>query len=154
MLLAEALRERADAQRALNRLRARIVANARTTEGEEAAEDAEALLAQAEAVLDTLATRIAAINATNLATRLPDGRTLTQALADRDTLRGRHALLTEAAQAASGKAHARFARQELRTFAALDVAGLHQQADQVAADIRALDIDIQRVNVTTDLVQD
>lgn len=153
MLLAEALRERADAQRLLATLRARIAANARVTEGEDAAEDAQALLEQAEGILDRLAEQIAAINATNMATRLTDGRTMTQALADRDTLRGRFALLTEAANAAAGERGLRFGRQELRTFATLDVPALRQRANDVAAQIRQLDIEIQRVNVTTDLMQ-
>lgn len=152
MLLAEALRERADAQRTLASLRARITGNARVTEGEDPAEDPTVLLAQAQEVLDRLEGTITAINATNLATRLPDGRTLTEALAARDTLRGWHALLVGAAEAASAGQGQRYGRVELRSFPVLDVADLRRQVDQVAAEIRALDLQIQQVNVTTDLV--
>ena len=152
MLLAEALRERADAQRTLASLRARITGNARVTEGEDPAEDPNVLLAQAQEVLDRLEATITAINTTNLATRLPDGRTLTEALAARDTLRGRHALLLDAAEAASAGQGHRFGRAELRSFPVLDVADLRSQVDRVAAEIRALDLQIQQVNVTTELV--
>jgi hypothetical protein len=54
--LAEALALRADATRRIEQLRTRIVANARFQEGEEPAEDAQALLAEAGAVLDELRT--------------------------------------------------------------------------------------------------
>jgi hypothetical protein len=155
MLLAEALRERADAKRQLTKLRDRIAASARHTEGEEPIEDAATLLAEASALIDRQAQRIAAINAANLATVLPDGRTLTRALADRDALRNRFALLTGAADAAggdrSGGSWLRLGRQELRTFPTLDVTDLRRQADAIAQEIRALDITIERLNVTTEL---
>ena len=156
MLLAEALRERADAKRQLTQLRDRIAASARHTEGEEPTEDATALLDEADGLIGRQAQRIAAINRANLATGLPDGRTLTQALADRDALRARFQLLTGAADAAAGNGRglgwlARTGRQELRTFPTLDVTGLRRRADQVAEQIRTLDIAIERLNVTTEL---
>lgn len=155
MLLAETLRERADAQRRLANLRNRVAASARHTEGEEPAEDASALLAEAEAVVDRIAVLVTAINATNLATVLEDGRSLTEALADRNALRARHRLLTEAADAAAGNqgAFARLGRNELRTFATLDVTALRARADEVAVAIRGLDLAIERSNVTTELVE-
>lgn len=87
MMLAEALRERADAPRRLAGLRDRIAPSARYTEGEDPAADATALLADADAVIDRMADLIARINRTNLTATLPDGRTLTAALAQRDALR-------------------------------------------------------------------
>ena len=56
MKLAEALTARADLQRRIEQLRARITANARYQEGEEPAEDAAALLGEAEADLGSCAT--------------------------------------------------------------------------------------------------
>jgi hypothetical protein len=52
--LAEALAQRADAQRRVEQLRARAVGNARYQEGEKPAEDAARLIAEAEATLDLL----------------------------------------------------------------------------------------------------
>jgi hypothetical protein len=60
--LAEALALRADAARQVEQLRVRIVANARFQEGEEPAEDAGALLAEAGVVLDELEGLIRRIN--------------------------------------------------------------------------------------------
>lgn len=152
MLLAEALRERADAQRQLAALRDRVVAAARFTEGEEPSEDAGALLTEVESVIDRLGELILLINRSNLIATLPDGRTLTEALAERDALRSRFGLLKAAADAAAGgRDFLRFGRQELRTFASLDVAQLRRRADEVARRIRELDLAIEQVNFGTQI---
>lgn len=152
MLLAEALRERADAQRQLAALRDRVVASARFTEGEDPSEDAAALLGEAESVIDRLEGLILLINRSNLVATLQDGRTLTQALAERDALRSRFGLIRAAADAAAGGPGGfRFGRQELRTFASLDVAELRRRADDVARQIRELDIAIEQVNFRTEI---
>lgn len=155
MKLAEALAARADLQRRIEQLRARIGANARFQEGEEPAEDAAALLVEAHADLDRLGDLIARINATNAVLDLGADGTMTDALAARDVLKLRHALLTDAAAAASGAGagfgHLRQMRSELRQFAALPVAELRRQADDVARALRELDGRIQQANWTNDL---
>ncbi|MEX2619545.1 MAG: DIP1984 family protein [Egibacteraceae bacterium] len=155
MLLAEALRERADAQRQLAALRDRVAASARYTEGEEVAEDASALLDEAEALVGRLAELMLRINETNLQATLADGRSLTAALAERDALRTRSGLLKSTADAAAGGRDTfRCGRQELRTFAALDVTALRRRADDVARQIRELDLAIEQVNFSTGLEGD
>ncbi|WP_432509797.1 DIP1984 family protein [Kineococcus sp. SYSU DK001] len=152
MKLAEALTERADAQRRVEQLRSRITANARYQEGEEPAEDAAALLAEAEQVLTRLRTLIARINRTNSTVDLgPDG-TMTDALATRDVLRLRHSVLTSAADAASGHG-VRQLRSELRQLTALPVKALRAQADDVARELRTLDGRIQQANWTHELLE-
>ncbi|GAA4521712.1 hypothetical protein GCM10023191_100260 [Actinoallomurus oryzae] len=108
MKLAEALALRADAVRRAEQLRARIAASARYQEGESPAEDAAALLAEAGEVFGELESLIRRINRTNAATQVGAG-TLTDALAHRDVLRLRHALITAAAGAAVGEGAARVA---------------------------------------------
>ncbi|RIJ52076.1 hypothetical protein DZG00_06405, partial [Clavibacter lycopersici] len=103
MRLAEALMERSDLQRRIESLRSRIQASARYQEGEDPAEDAAALLAEAGEEIDRLAELVTRINLTNTAARLDDGTPLTAALARRDALRTRHGILTSAADAASGR---------------------------------------------------
>lgn len=155
MKLAEALAERADAVRRVTQLRARIVGSARYQEGETPPENAAELLAEAERVLDELEALIRRINATNAATRLDDGTTVTDALARRDVLRLRHSILTAAADAAAGadqRGVARQLRSELRMLSALPVAELHGQADRLARDIRTVDTRIQRANWEVDLI--
>ncbi|WP_280251342.1 DIP1984 family protein [Nocardia abscessus] len=103
MKLAEALALRADSARRIEQLRARIVSNARFQEGEEPAENAAALLAEAGEVLEDYEKLIRRINRTNAAARIGDDGTLTDALARRDALRLRHSLVTAAAAAAAGE---------------------------------------------------
>src|SRR5438552_16452196 len=102
MRLAEALALRADAARRAERLRARIAASARYQEGEAPAEDAAALLTEADEVLGQLESLIRRINRTNAATPV-EGGTLTDALARRDVLRLRHRVVASAADAAAGE---------------------------------------------------
>jgi hypothetical protein len=154
--LAEALALRADATRRVEQLRTRIVANARFQEGEEPAEDAQALLAEAGAVLDELEDLIRRINRTNAATRIGPEGTITDALARRDVLRTRHSVVTAAADAAVGRSQAGMGRQlrsELKMLAALPVAQLRAQADDLARQIREVDVRIQQSNWEFDLME-
>ncbi|MFK3835684.1 DIP1984 family protein [Microbacterium sp. NPDC087868] len=152
MKLAEALTARADLQRRIEQLRARITANARFQEGEEPSEDANALLVDAETDLARLRDLIRRINATNARLDLGTDGTMTDALATRDVLRLRHSLLTDAAASASGNTQfPRQMRSELRQISALPVAELRANADRVAQELRELDNRIQQANWTNDL---
>lgn len=152
MKLAEALTARADLQRRIEQLRVRITANARYQEGEEPAEDAAALLVEADADLARLRDLIRRINATNSRLDLGADGTMTDALAARDVLRLRHSLLVDAAAAASGASTVfRQMRSELRQLAALPVADLRAQADAAAKELRELDNRIQQANWTHEL---
>jgi hypothetical protein len=154
MKLAEALTARADLQRRIEQLRARITANARFQEGEEPAEDAAALLVEADADLAQLRDLIRRINATNSRLELGADGTMTDALAARDVLRLQHSLLADAAAAASGSndGFQRQMRSELRKISALPVAALRTRADTVAQELRELDNRIQQANWLHDLL--
>lgn len=154
MKLAEALALRADAARRTEELRARITANARYQEGEEPAEDAAALLTEAGHVLTELESLIRRINRTNAATRVDGAGTLTDALARRDVLRLRHGVVSAAANAAAGERQRGFRqlRSELTMIAALPVAALRAEADDLARQLREVDTLIQRTNWEADLL--
>ncbi len=146
---------RADSVRRIERLRSRIVSNARFQEGEDPAEDAAALLAEADEALDEFETLIRRINRTNAATTIGADGTLTDALARRDALRARHSVLTSAADAAAGTSQPGYARQlrsELRMLSALPVGELRRRADDLARELRDLDVRIQRSNWEVDLL--
>lgn len=154
MKLGEALAARADAARRVEQLRARIVDNARFQEGESPAEDASQLLSEVYAVLDELESLIRRINRTNSATPLGQG-TITDALARRDVLRQRHSMTTAAADAAAGRDQrgmGRYMRSELLMLSALPVAELRTNADELARQLRELDMQIQRSNWEVDLL--
>ncbi|MEV4126678.1 DIP1984 family protein [Nocardia sp. NPDC049707] len=155
MKLAEALSLRADSARRIEQLRARIASSARYQEGEEPAEDASALLAEAEEVIREFETLIRRINRTNAAARIDAESTLTDALARRDALRLQHSIITDAADAATGRNHGGYARQlrsELKMLSALSVAELRAQADSLALQLRELDVRIQRANWEVNLL--
>jgi hypothetical protein len=155
MKLGEALALRADTARRVEQLRARIVASARYQEGEEPPEDASALLAEAGAALDELEVLIRRINRTNAAAQIGADGTITDALARRDVLRLRHSVITTAADAAAGRSQAGMGRQlrsELKILTALPVARLRAQADEIARELRELDVRIQSSNWEVELL--
>ncbi|WP_030898638.1 DIP1984 family protein [Streptomyces sp. NRRL F-5126] len=156
MKLAEGLALRADATRRVEQLRSRIVGNARYQEGEPAPEDAAELLEEAGRVLDELERLIRGINRTNSSSTIGEGITLTDALARRDVLRLRHRVVTDAADAAAGRDQRGMGRQlrsELKMLSALPVGHLRAQADELAREIREIDVRIQRANWESDLLE-
>jgi DNA repair exonuclease SbcCD ATPase subunit len=159
MKLAEALALRGDAQKRIEQLRSRIQSSARYQEGEEPAENAQALVEEVDAVLDELESLIRRINRTNAATAIDPGFTLTDAIARRDVLRLRRTLYVAAAEAATGRGQGpgmgvRQMRSELRYLSALDVPALRERADDCARELRELDNRIQQTNWEVDLAED
>ena len=151
MKLAEALIQRADHRKRLDQLRERLLRVARVQEGDEPAEDPAALLAETERTAAALTSLIQRINRTNSTTPLDDGRTIADAIAERDTLRLRHTILTTLLQAASIKQD-RLTKSEVRFQLTVDVVGLQRQTDDLAQAYRELDTKIQAANWLVDLI--
>jgi hypothetical protein len=156
MKVSEALSERADLIRAMSAVKARAVAAARYTEGEEPSETAAALLDQHGEMAGRLESLVRRINETNLSTTLPNGMTVTAAIAHRDVLSLRRKALTEVTDAAEPGAADRYGfgqrrRAELATLTALDVKARRRDADRLAAEHRTLDHSIQEANFGTEL---
>ena len=145
MKLAEALLLRGDMQKKVASLRERIVRNGLVQEGSLPHEDPNVLLAEASAVVDELEKLVTSINVANLGNRLPDGRTLTAAIAHRDSLIQRHALL-QAAIGATQKEPDRYSAREIKWVAVIDVAKLQKQSEALARQIRELNGGIQETN--------
>jgi hypothetical protein len=143
--LAEALLLRGDMQKKIASLRERVVANAVVQEGEKPNEDPNQLLLEAVGALSDLEALVARINKTNLAAKLPDGRSLTDAIAKRDMLQQQHALLLAAA-AGSRKEPDRYGVREIKWIAMMDVRKLQKQCDDLAKSIRELNGAIQETN--------
>jgi hypothetical protein len=145
MKLAEALLLRGDMQKKLASLRERITRNGLVQEGSEPLEDPNKLLTEAAAVIGDLEKLVTDINAANLANKLPDGRTLTAAIAHRDSLIQRHALL-QAAIGATQKEPDRYSVREIKWIAAVDVSKLQKQSEDLAKQVRELNGMIQETN--------
>lgn len=155
MKLAEGLARRSDAQKRLAQLQSRAVACARYQEGEDPAENAVELLAQARAVTEEIEDLVRRINRTNAATEVDAGMTITDAIAARDALASRRSVVAAVADAAAGREHRGWGRQlrsELRELTDLPVAELRREADDLARTYRELDVRLQEANWATELV--
>jgi hypothetical protein len=150
MKLGEALTRRSDLQTRMVELRNRLTESARVQEGDTPHEDPAALLKEFDAVADELERLIGEINRANLAVRLADGRTLTEALARRDSLTLRHQTLRALAEAAAEK-HDRYSRSEIKILSTVAVAEIRKRADDLVRERRELDVAIQEANWANDL---
>jgi hypothetical protein len=151
MKLAEALIQRADHRKRLDQLKERLLRVARVQEGDSPAEDPAALLAEVERTAAGLTRLIQRINRTNSTTALDNGRTIADAIAERDTLQLRHAIVTSLIQAAIIKQD-RFTKSEVRFHSTVDVVTLQRQADNLAQAYRELDTKIQAANWLVEVI--
>ena len=145
MKLAEALLLRADVQKKLESLRERVVRNAVVQEGETPSEDPNALLEQVTSISEQLKRLVFAINEANLKGKTGQGRTLTEALAERDVLVRRHSIFQAVATSAA-KPPERYGVKEIRWVKIVDVAALQKATDALAKAIRELNAEIQAAN--------
>lgn len=152
MKLAQALINRADAQKRIQQLRERLMRSARVQEGEKPPENPQELLEELRRVLDEFTDLVQRINRTNSATSFADGETLTDALAQRDTLALERGVLAGLAQAASHVDY-RYSRSEVKYLSTVNVANLQQQVDDLARQYRELDTTIQELNWQVELVE-
>lgn len=150
MKLAEALLLRADLQKKLASLRQRVTENAVVQEGETPHEDPTKLMKEAVGVLKELETLVKRINTANLKHTLPDGRTLTEAIARRERLAQQHALM-HAAIAGSKKEPDRYSMSEIKWVATVEVGKLQKQAEDLAKKTRELNALIQETNWSAEL---
>jgi hypothetical protein len=152
MILSEALMQRADLQRRLEQIKARLLRNVRVQEGEKPAEDVAELMAEFEREVTALTALVQRINRTNSATVFDGALTLADAIAVRDGLRKRFAVYNELAATAVFRQD-RYTRSEVRFVMAIDVAAVQAQADQFAREARELDTRIQATNWKVELVE-
>ena len=153
MTLGEALTNRADLQKRVAQLASRLQASGVVQEGDSPPEDPAQLLAELAELTSELERLITAINLTNAASRLPDGRPLTAALAERDVLALRQSVLRQAVDSVT-QTQARYSRSEIRLTRQFDVAAVRREIDDLARRRRELDTAIQEFNWTTQLIED
>lgn len=155
MKLAEALINRADAQKRIQQIQNRLARTIVVQEGENPPEDPATLQQELERAIAEMTRLVKQINRTNAAIVFDDNRTITDALADRDALGMRHKALTDI----TGRATAigeqfRYSRAEIKQVATVDVSVLQSQVDDLARQYRELDTAIQQMNWTVDLIED
>ena len=151
MKLAEALQERADLNRRIEQLRARLENNALVQEGESPAEDPSELLAELDRCLASLEELIGRINLTNSKT-LVEGRTLTELIARKDALALKIHVYTDLVCAGSQASH-RARNTEIKIKPAISVAAWQAEIDRMSKELRLLDNRLQETNWNTPLLE-
>ena len=152
MKLAEALIQRSDAQKRLEQLRQRLNRSAKVQEGEQPPEDPQELLIEANNVITEMTRLIQQINRTNASTQYDETRTLTDILAERDTLMLRRNMLATLINAATTQP--RYGRMEIKEFPTINIAEIQKQMDDLSRQYRVLDTAVQQLNWTIDLIED
>jgi len=151
MKLAEALILRADCQKRIEQLKARLLRTARVQEGEEPSENPQNLLGELERVSGELVDLIKRINKTNSTTPFDAGQSIADALAERDVLVLRRGAYSDLATTAAMR-HDRITRSEVKFMSTVNVAETQKQADELAKNYRELDARIQELNWNTELL--
>jgi len=150
MKLAEALILRADLQKRLAQLKQRLAANARVQEGEQPAEDPNVLLAELDTLSEELETLLYRINITNGIVS-DGGVCMTALLAKRDVLRNRIDTLRDFLQQAAATV-IRGTRTEVVIKSTVSVAEMQKKLDALSKELRELEMRIQSLNWTSDLI--
>ena len=150
MKLAEALSIRADLQKKVSQLKERIKESAKVQEGDEPCDNVEELYKELDEALFQLEDLIYRINITNVQI-VQDGDSLTRLIAKRDVLSMRVKALKEVVNYVATN-DTRYGRNELKYVRTIDVNALRKEADTYAKQYRELDLKIQSLNWTVDLV--
>ncbi|MGH2879028.1 MAG: DIP1984 family protein [Solirubrobacteraceae bacterium] len=159
ILIGEALNRRADLQKRIARLQDRLRACVVAQEGEEPPEDPNEMMREIDQLCAELEELIAKINHANASARLPDGATVTEALARRDVIALRQSALRTAIKAATGQDRtlggwfSRYSRSEIRTVRHVRVSELQDRLDALSRERRELDNRVQERNWQTSLTE-
>ena len=151
MKVAEALSIRKDLQKRIQQIRRRLGDNVKVQEGDEPAENPVDLMKELDECLVNLEDLIWRINQTNLKTVNAEGKTVTQLMAEKDMLTLRLSVLRDTYDSASEQRD-RYSRSEIKMVTVIDVKSLGKLVDDYSAQLRKLDIEIQALNFTTELI--
>lgn len=151
MKLAEALSLRKDLQKRIAQLQSRIVNNVKVQEGDEPLENPDDLMEELDTNLKQLEEIIWRINATNMQCHNAKGESLTQLMARRDVLTMRVNTLRNVFNTAS-ESQNRYSQSEIKMVTVVDVKKLGKKVDDLSAKLRVLDMEIQALNFSSDLI--
>ncbi len=149
MKLAEALSIRADLQRKVCQLRARLKDSSKVQEGDTPAEQVSDLFQELEECLAQLEEIVYRINHTNMQT-FHEGETITRMIARKDHLAQRVSINQELLKHVMETD--RYGRNEIKYVRMVDVAALRKETDDIAKQLRELDLKLQELNWTIDLL--
>ncbi|MDT2985503.1 DIP1984 family protein [Enterococcus casseliflavus] len=150
MKLAEALLLRRDLNNRLFQLRNEISSSVLVQEGDTLDRSIKELFKEYDEINQQYSALVVAINRKNATASLADSALLLmEALEQREQLRRKHALLTQALD--ETKAAPRMGRNEIRLVRTIDTKTLTEQLNTTAKQLRELDGKIQQTNWLVDL---
>ena len=149
MKLAEALSIRADLQQRISQLKSRLKDNSKVQEGDEPAENVDDLRKELDDCLTQFEELIFRINNTNMQVLL-NGKPITRLIARKDVLNLRLSVMRDVLKHVVETD--RYGRNEIKYVRTVDVAELRKEIDGYAKELRELDLKLQSVNWTVELL--
>ena len=149
MKLAEALSIRADLQRRISQLKSRLKDSSKIQEGDTPAEDVNDLYKELGDCLTQLEELTYRINHTNMQT-VSEGETLTRIIARKDMLTLRISVMRDVLSHVIE--NDRYGRNEIKYIRTIDVPAFRKEMDTYAKQLRELDLKLQSLNWTVDLI--
>jgi hypothetical protein len=151
MKLAEALSKRSQLMEKVSQLKVRLNDCIKVQEGDVPAESPDSVIKELDRTLEELGSLIYHINLTNTLTEV-DGQTITSLLALRDVRSMKVKTLGEALKVLTERED-RYNRNEIRFVRTVDVKDFRHIYDRSAAELRELDLRIQALGWTTELIE-
>ena len=151
MKLAEALSKRSQLMEKVSQLKVRLNDCIKVQEGDVPAESPDSVIKELDRTLEELGSLIYHINLTNTLTEV-DGQTITSLLALRDVRSMKVKTLGEALKVLTERED-RYNRNEIRFVRTVDVKDFRHIYDRSAAEFRELDLRIQALGWTTELIE-
>lgn len=152
MKLAEALSSRSALSDKVQQLRNRLKDCLKVQEGDTPAETPDSVIKELDRTLEDLQSLIYRINITNINTKI-DGRSITSLLAERDVLAMRVRILKDGLDYITER-ETRYNRNEIKYVRTVDVRNFRRVCDKSAAGLRELDLKIQSLSWTTELLEE
>ena len=156
MKLAEALSVRADLQRRISQLKSRLKDSSKIQEGDTPAEDVNDLYKELDDCLMQLDELTYRINNTNMQT-VHEGETLTRMIARKDTLTLRISVMRDVLKHVIendryGRNEIKYIRTIDKYIRTIDIPAFRKEMDAYAKRLRELDLKLQSLNWTVDLI--
>lgn len=152
MKLAEALQERTAINSKLEQLASMICGSVLYQEGDTPDLDVKELLCEHTEAAMRLQWLITHINLTNSSIKSDDGKTMTELLAMRDTLKLQVETYQNIRRTLNDRV-SRASRSEIKIIASISAADVKKMIDDSSKDLRTLDNKIQALNWQSDLIE-
>ena len=137
MKLAKALILRAYCQKRLHKIKERLIRSAKVQEGEEPPEQPQELIEELNNLINQLSDLIQKINRTNSSTVLDNNLSISDALAQRDSIQLKRSIYDLVIQTAATRQD-RYGRSEIKYLSTVNIAELQTQIDNSIQKFRKL----------------